>query len=76
MGPRALNRAELRQRLADEAPGWVVDELADLFEPAFLSFRRKADEAAKKRARRPKAEGGEHERRSRQGRPVPEEDAE
>lgn len=68
MGPQRLDRTELRTRLADEAPGWIVDALADAFEPAFLSFRRKAD-AARKTQRRP-APGEPDARRSRQGRPA------
>lgn len=77
MGPRTLDRAELRTRLADEAPGWIVDELADAFEPAFLTFRRQAEDAEKKRKRRPKAAGAEGSRRERQGREAPsEEDSE
>lgn len=74
MASQRLDRAELRERLTDEAPGWVVDELADAFEPAFLSFRRKAEEADRKCKRRPKAEAPEG-RRPRQGRPTEGDDA-
>jgi len=73
MTSRILNRAELRTRLAEEAPGWVVDELADAFEPAFLTGQRKAAEAERLRKRRgakPENPG----RRPRPGRPQPEED--
>lgn len=64
MAPQRLDRDELRRRLADEAPGWVVDELADAFEPAFLTFRREAE--ARKRKAAPKPDGGA--RRPRLGR--------
>lgn len=68
MGPQRLDRTEMRSRLAYDAAGWVVDELADAFEPAFLSFRRKVDEAAKKAKRRAKPKPDD--RRPRIGRPA------
>lgn len=54
MAPQRLDREALRRRLADEAPAWVVDELADAFEPAFLTFRRRVEDR-KRQARAPAA---------------------
>jgi hypothetical protein len=66
MGPQRLDHAELRQRLSGDVPGWVVDDLADSFEPAFLSFKRKADEA-KKPKKPKKPEAAEAKRKARLG---------
>lgn len=53
MGPQRLDRCELRDRLAAEHPGWITDELADLFEGPFLNFQPQVSEAARKRKKKP-----------------------
>lgn len=63
MGPQRLDRREIRERLAPDHPGWITDELADAFEPAFLRFQRQVAAAEKKRKKKP-ADG----RRARLGR--------
>jgi hypothetical protein len=62
MGPARLDRAELRRRLAGEAPDWMLDELADAFEASamasmkFASERRREDEDKANRHRAARAE--------------------
>lgn len=58
--PQRPDRAEIRRRLEAEVPAWIVDELIDAFEPAWLKFRAAADAARRKRRGRdaaPKTRG-------------------
>lgn len=70
MGPQRLDRREIRERLAPNHAGWITDELADAFEPAFLKFQRQVADAARKR--KPKVDDEHRARLGRKADPHPE----
>lgn len=49
MAAQRPDRAEIRRRLADQAADWIVDELIDVFEPAYLTFKAQVDKARRRR---------------------------
>lgn len=75
MGGQRLDRAELRHRLSD-IPAWIVDEFADVFEPAVLKgLKVAADREHKSRPDKQTAAGTTPpRRRARRGRPEAEGD--
>lgn len=62
MSGQRLDRQELRHRLSD-IPGWIIDDLADAFEPALLSGLKAVSDRKRKTSDSPPK------RRPRQGRP-------
>lgn len=76
MGGQRLDRAELRHRLS-HIPAWIVDEFADVFEPAVLKGLKVA--ADRERKSRPDKQTGkpgssDRTRRARRGQPPAEGD--